>query len=142
MENQLKKLVRLQGAGEAVGIYSVCSANEYVIRSAIAYGKAHKIPVLIEATANQVNQFGGYTGMEPKDFAHWIETLAGEMGMPMNNIILGGDHLGPLVWRKENADTAMEKAETLVRLFVEAGFKKIHIDTSMPLGTDQADGIF
>ena len=142
MENQLKKLVRLQGAGEAVGIYSVCSANEYVIRSAIAYGKAHRIPVLIEATANQVNQFGGYTGMEPKDFAHWIETLAGEMGMPMDNIILGGDHLGPLVWRKENADTAMEKAETLVRLFVEAGFKKIHIDTSMPLGTDQADGIF
>lgn len=142
MENQLKKLVQLQGAGESVGIYSVCSANEYVIRSAIAYGKAQGIPVLIEATANQVNQFGGYTGMQPKDFAQWIGKLADEMGMPRKNIILGGDHLGPLVWRKENAESAMEKAETLVRLFVEAGFRKIHIDTSMPLGTDQADGIF
>lgn len=142
MENQLKKLVQLQGAGESIGIYSVCSANEYVIRSAIAYGKAQGIPVLIEATANQVNQFGGYTGMQPKDFAQWIGKLADEMGMPRKNIILGGDHLGPLVWRKENAESAMEKAETLVRLFVEAGFRKIHIDTSMPLGTDQADGIF
>ena len=142
MENQLKTLVQLQGAGESVGIYSVCSANEYVIRSAIAYGKAQGIPVLIEATANQVNQFGGYTGMQPKDFAQWIGKLADEMGMPRENLILGGDHLGPLVWRKENAESAMEKAETLVRLFVEAGFRKIHIDTSMPLGTDQADGIF
>lgn len=138
----MKKHVRLQRAGENVGIYSVCSANEYVIRSAIAYGKAQGIPVLIEATANQVNQFGGYTGMQPKDFAQWIGKLADEMGMPQENIILGGDHLGPLVWRKENAESAMEKAETLVRLFVEAGFRKIHIDTSMPLGTDQADGIF
>lgn len=142
MENQLKTLVQLQGAGESVGIYSVCSANEYVIRSAIAYGKAQGIPVLIEATANQVNQFGGYTGMQPKDFAQWIGKLADEMGMPRENLILGGDHLGPLVWRKENAESAMKKAETLVRLFVEAGFRKIHIDTSMPLGTDQADGIF
>lgn len=142
MENQLKTLVQLQGAGESVGIYSVCSANEYVIRSAIAYGKAQGIPVLIEATANQVNQFGGYTGMWPKDFAQWIGKLADEMGMSRENLILGGDHLGPLVWRKENAESAMEKAETLVRLFVEAGFRKIHIDTSMPLGTDQADGIF
>ena len=81
MENQLKTLVQLQGAGESVGIYSVCSANEYVIRSAIAYGKAQGIPVLIEATANQVNQFGGYTGMQPKDFAQWIGKLADEMGM-------------------------------------------------------------
>ena len=142
MENQLKKMVRLQSEGQSVGIYSVCSANEYVIRSAIAYGKTHEIPVLIEATANQVNQFGGYTGMQPKDFAQWIAKMAEEMNMPQDNIILGGDHLGPLVWRKENAESAMKKAETLVRLFVEAGFKKIHIDTSMPLGTDQADGIF
>ena len=98
-ENQLKKLVRLQSAGEPVGIYSVCSANEYVIRAALAYGRAQRIPVLIEATANQVNQFGGYTGMTPADFADWVYTLADETGMPRGNVILGGDHLGPLVWR-------------------------------------------
>ena len=33
----------------------------------------------------------------------------------------------------------MEKAKTLVRLFVEAGYRKIHLDTSMKLGDDPAD---
>lgn len=141
-ENQLKKLVRLQSAGEPVGIYSVCSANEYVIRAALAYGRAQRIPVLIEATANQVNQFGGYTGMTPADFADWVYTLADETGMPRGNVILGGDHLGPLVWRGEDAAAAMEKAETLVAQFVSAGFQKIHIDASMALGTDLTDGAF
>lgn len=141
-EHQLKKLVRLQSAGEPVGIYSVCSANEYVIRSALAYGREQRIPVLIEATANQVNQFGGYTGMTPEDFAAWVYALSDELGMPRGNVILGGDHLGPLVWRGEDAAAAMEKAETLVAQFVSAGFQKIHIDTSMPLGTDLTDGAF
>lgn len=142
MENQLRKMVQLQAKGEPVGIYSVCSANEYVLRAALQYGKEKNIPVLIEATANQVNQFGGYTGMTPKDFTAWIHGLAEETGMVWENVILGGDHLGPLVWRKESSSQAMEKAEVLVAQFVEAGFQKIHIDTSMPLGTDQSDGIF
>lgn len=142
MENQLRKMIQLQAEGEPVGIYSVCSANEFVLRSALRYGKEKNIPVLIEATANQVNQFGGYTGMTPKDFALWIRSLAEQMGIAPENVILGGDHLGPLVWRKENSREAMEKAEDLVAQFVEAGFQKIHIDTSMPLGTDQADGVF
>ncbi len=141
-ENQLKKLVRLQGSGEPVGIYSVCSANEYVLRSALAYSKEQRIPVLIEATANQVNQFGGYTGMTPADFAAWVYALSDEIGMPRRDVILGGDHLGPLVWRGEDAAAAMEKAEALVAQFVMAGFQKIHIDTSMPLGVDLADGSF
>ena len=142
MENQLRKMVQLQAEGQPVGIYSVCSANEYVLRAALRYGKENKIPVLIEATANQVNQFGGYTDMTPKDFACWIRGLAEDEGIAFENVILGGDHLGPLVWRKENSREAMDKAEVLVAQFVEAGFQKIHIDTSMPLGTDQADGIF
>lgn len=142
MENQLRTLVRLQAAGEPVGIYSVCSASEYVIRSALAYGRAQRVPVLIEATANQVNQFGGYTGMTPGDFAAWVYGLADQAGLARDNVILGGDHLGPLVWRGEDAASAMDKAETLVEQFAAAGFRKIHIDTSMPLGTDQADGVF
>lgn len=142
MENQMKKLVSLQAEGKHVGIYSVCSANEQVIRSALRYARDNRIPVLIEATANQVNQYGGYTGMRPADFAQWVFGLAGEMGIAKENVILGGDHLGPLVWRKENAVEAMEKAEVLVAEFVKAGFRKIHIDTSMPLGTDMEEGIF
>lgn len=142
MENQMKKLVRLQAEGKSVGIYSVCSANEQVIRSALCYARDNRIPVLIEATANQVNQFGGYTGMKPADFAQWVFGLARQVGIHRDNVILGGDHLGPLVWRKENAEEAMDKAEVLVAQFVKAGFRKIHIDTSMPLGTDMADGGF
>lgn len=135
-------MVQLQQQREPVGIYSVCSANEYVLRSALRYAKEKRIPVLIEATANQVNQYGGYTGMTPKDFACWIRVLAEKEGIAFENVILGGDHLGPLVWRKEDSRCAMEKAEVLVAQFVEAGFRKIHIDTSMPLGTDLEDGTF
>lgn len=142
MENQMKRLVKLQSEGKHVGIYSVCSANEQVIRSALCYARDNRIPVLIEATANQVNQFGGYTGMQPADFAQWVFGLADQLGIARENVILGGDHLGPLVWRKESAGEAMAKAEALVAAFVKAGFRKIHIDTSMPLGTDMEDGHF
>ena len=142
MENQMKTLVRLQSEGLSVGIYSVCSANEQVLRAALCYAKEQKIPVLIEATANQINQFGGYIGMTPAQFAQWVYTMADEIGIARENVILGGDHLGPLVWRKEDAASAMEKAEVLVDAFIRAGFRKIHIDTSMPLGTDMEDGIF
>ena len=89
---------------------------------------------MIEATCNQVNQEGGYTGMTPADFISWLRGLAGEADVPMDRLILGGDHLGPNPWRKEPADRAMEKARALVRLYVEAGFTKIHLDASMALG--------
>ncbi len=142
MKNQLTALVDLQAAGQRVGIYSVCSANEYVLRAALRYGRENRIPVLIEATANQVNQFGGYTGMTPADFAAWLRRLAEQEGIAWENVILGGDHLGPLVWRGEDPDSAMAKAERLVADCVAAGFRKIHIDTSMPLGDDLASGRF
>jgi tagatose-1,6-bisphosphate aldolase non-catalytic subunit AgaZ/GatZ len=32
--------------------------------------------VLIEATCNQVNQDGGYTGMTPADFRRFVEDIA------------------------------------------------------------------
>lgn len=118
------------------GIPSYCTASPLVIevcmRSALSSGK----PVLIEATANQVNQFGGYTGMKPADFADMLYEMADKLGLPHEQLILGGDHLGPLVWSREDADSAMDKAEELVRCYVEAGFQKIHLDTSMRLGGD------
>jgi len=54
-------------------------------------------------------------------------------------VILGGDHLGPNVWQSEDAETAMEKACDLVRTYVKAGFKKIHLDASMRCGDDPDD---
>jgi len=46
----------------------------------------------------------------------------------------GGDHLGPNPWKSEPAAQAMDKARELVRLYVEAGFTKIHLDASMACG--------
>jgi D-tagatose-1,6-bisphosphate aldolase subunit GatZ/KbaZ len=36
--------------------------------------------VLIEATSNQVNQFGGYTGMQPADFRDFVLNIAKKWG--------------------------------------------------------------
>jgi len=132
----LKKIVELQKKGIAAGIYSACSANELVIEAAMDRAKTDNDYVLIEATANQVNQYGGYTGMKPEDFKNFVYSIAEKCDFPKDKIILGGDHLGPLTWKDMPADKAMDEAKELVKQFVLAGFTKIHIDTSMHLGDD------
>ena len=132
----LHKMVEQRRNGEKVGIPSYCSANKYVLEAALERAKASRRPVLIEATANQVNQFGGYTGMRPKDFKALVTGMAESLGVDESLLILAGDHLGPLTWSDEPEKEAMKKAEDLVREFVEAGFTKIHLDTSMKLGDD------
>ena len=92
--------------------------------------------LLIESTCNQVNQFGGYTGMTPADFAAYVHAQAVENGLPQERLVLGGDHLGPSPWQKEPALSAMQKAQDLVRACVQAGYTKIHLDASMRLGDD------
>ncbi len=128
----LDEILAAQKRGEARGIASICSAHPYVLHQTL---KAFERP-LIEATCNQVNQFGGYTGMTPQDFVGYIRQLAQRCGVPFEKIILGGDHLGPSVWQNEPAVVAMQKAERLVHDYVEAGFVKIHLDCSMRLGDD------
>jgi D-tagatose-1,6-bisphosphate aldolase subunit GatZ/KbaZ len=92
--------------------------------------------VLIEATANQVNQFGGYTGMKPSDFKLNVYKIADSISFDRKKIILGGDHLGPLTWVSEDEETAMKNAEDLVYDYVIEGFTKIHLDTSMRVASD------
>lgn len=137
--NPVAKLLRERTTGRQKGIYSCCSANEYVIRAAIRRAKARDTVVLVEATANQVNQDGGYTGMTPADFRAFLDRLAAEEGMPKERVFCGGDHLGPLTWRHLSEAEAMSRAETLVRSYIMAGFSKIHIDTSMRLADDDPD---
>jgi len=132
----IREIAARRGDGSRAGIYSVCSANEYVLEAVLESGKETGTAVLIEATANQCNQFGGYTGMKPEDFAQFVFRLADKTGFDRKSLILGGDHLGPLVWSGEPEAEAMEKAEVLIRQFVLAGFTKIHIDTSMRLKGD------
>lgn len=135
----LGEMLSRRNADNSAGIWSCCSANEYVIRAAIRRAKERNIPALIEATANQVDQTGGYTGMRPADFRDYVLNIARQEGLPEDRLILGGDHLGPLTFAKLPEKVAMEKARELVRLYVEAGYTKIHLDTSMPLAGDGAD---
>lgn len=114
-----------------VGVYSVCSAHPWVLAAAVLQARDDGTAALIEATSNQVDQDGGYTGMRPADFRELVLGVAREHGLPDDRVVLGGDHLGPNVWRDLGAEEAMARAEVLVATYVEAGFTKIHLDTSM-----------
>jgi len=133
------ELVASQKSGTARGIGSVCSAHRIVVEAAFAQALQDGLPALIESTVNQVNQFGGYTGLTPKAWADFLGMVAAETGFPRDRLIMGGDHLGPYPWRTERADLAMRKARDLVAASIHAGFTKIHLDASMPLGGDSVD---
>lgn len=120
------------------GIYSVCSAHPWVLRAAVRQAKQDAMPLLIEATSNQVNQQGGYTGMLPKDFRALVESIATEEGFPLEKLILGGDHLGPNPWQNLPSAQAMPLALEMMRSYAAAGFTKLHLDASMACADDIA----
>jgi D-tagatose-1,6-bisphosphate aldolase subunit GatZ/KbaZ len=132
----LLDLVRRHRSGEAVGIYSVCSAHPLVLRATLQHARATGSQVLIEATSNQVNQDGGYTGVRPAGFRDLVWHLADEIGLPPDRVLLGGDHLGPNCWQTQAAEVAMQRAGVLVAEYVTAGFRKIHLDCSMSCSDD------
>lgn len=137
--NPLKNIVNLQKKNLQIGIYSACSANVYVIKAVLKKAKDTNSVALIEATANQVDQFGGYTGMKPIDFYNFVMNLAKEENLDSNRVFLGGDHLGPLTWSNLPEDEAMKNATELIKQYVMAGFTKIHVDTSMKVLDDDKD---
>jgi D-tagatose-1,6-bisphosphate aldolase subunit GatZ/KbaZ len=120
------------------GICSICSANEYVLRAAFRNASANN-KVLIESTSNQVDQFGGYTGMTPQKFIEYVSGIADDEGFDRSNLLLGGDHLGPNAWQSEPAASAMDKAKDLIAAYIQAGYTKIHLDTSMHCADDKGD---
>ena len=132
----LQQVIAANRAGRPVGIYAVCSAHPVALEAAMRQGRQDGTTVLIEATANQVNQFGGYTNMRPADFRRRVEKVARKAGVPGDRIVLGGDHLGPTCWAGEPAEQAMAKARALVAAYAAAGFGKVHLDTSMACGGD------
>lgn len=134
--DQFTNALKKNRNGEQSGVYSVCSAHPLVIEAAMEQALSDGTMLLIEATANQVNQFGGYTGMRPADFREFVEGIASKVGFARANLMLGGDHLGPVCWCNEQAEDAMEKALTLIEEYVGAGFQKIHLDCSMACADD------
>ncbi len=141
----LDEIVKAQKRGEAKGITTICSAHPWILKAAMqqtlkvsplrGLRKIFRV-LLVESTCNQVNQYGGYTGMTPADFVRYVRGIAEENQFPFENIILGGDHLGPNVWQNESSESAMQKSAVMVKDYVQAGFVKIHLDCSMRLGDD------
>jgi D-tagatose-1,6-bisphosphate aldolase subunit GatZ/KbaZ len=123
--------------GEAVGIYSVCSAHPLVVEASVQQALDDDGYLLVEATSNQVDQFGGCTGMKPQDFRRLVLDLARRHGLAEDRIVLGGDHLGPNRWQDRPAEEAMAHAGDLIASYVAAGFTKIHLDCSMACADDE-----
>jgi tagatose-bisphosphate aldolase noncatalytic subunit len=139
MERKVKHLTEMvvqHKQGMASGIYAVCSAHPLVLEAAIRYAHQQYSPLLIEATSNQVDQFGGYTGMTPADFYGFVCQMADRLDFPRTQLILGGDHLGPNRWQSLPSYRAMANADELIKSYVAAGFKKIHLDCSMSCADD------
>ena len=134
--SMLEAIFAANRAGVPRGIPSWCTAHPETLRAVLRHHAQGEGPVLIEATCNQVNQHGGYTGMAPARFRAFAEDLAGSCGVDPRRIVLGGDHLGPNPWRHLPAAQAMAEARIMVKAYVEAGFSKIHLDASMACADD------
>jgi D-tagatose-bisphosphate aldolase class II non-catalytic subunit len=128
----LTEIIARNRAGQGGGIPSWCTAHPQTLAAILHAYRNDNAPILIEATCNQVNQFGGYTGMTPADFVAFVHAIARTEGVDPSRLILGGDHLGPNPWKSEPAPQAMAKARDMVAAYVAAGFTKIHLDASMP----------
>ncbi len=135
-DNKILKIISTHKSGKTSGITSICSANNYVIKAAVRQAKKNNQILLIEATSNQVDQFGGYTGQTPAQFKRLVSEIAASLNYPEENIILGGDHLGPNRWQNEKSDSAVRKACDQISAYVNAGFTKIHLDASMKCADD------
>ena len=135
----LREIVAANRGGRPAGLTSVCSANRFVIETALLHAARGHGLVCIESTSNQVNQFGGYTGMTAAGFRDFVAALAAAAEVPAARLMLGGDHLGPYPWRDLPAREAMAHARELVRSCVLAGYAKIHLDASLRCADDPGD---
>ena len=122
---KIKKLIKKKA------LPSFCTSNLDVLKMILHYSKKNNLPCLIECTSNQVNQFGGYTNKTPKQFSKEIIKIAKKIKVKKRNLLLGGDHLGPLPWVKKNHKTSLKNSINLINKFLESNYSKIHIDTSI-----------
>lgn len=136
MSRFLQELAASWHEGRPRGIYSVCSAHPWVLEAAMEQALEDGSHLLVEATSNQVNHQGGYTGMQPGDFRRLVLEAARDKGFDASRLILGGDHLGPNPWQSQPAEDAMREAERMVDGYARAGFTKIHLDASMACGNE------
>lgn len=135
----LPKIIAANRSGKRLGLPSWCTAHPETLAAILRTYRHDQTPILIEATCNQVNQYGGYTGMTPATFRDFVHTIARAQGIDPARIILGGDHLGPNPWKHLTAAEAMARAREMVAAYTAAGFTKIHLDASMPCDGETLD---
>ena len=75
--------------------------------------------------------------MKPKQFVRKVSKIAKDLKFK-NKIIFGADHLGPLPWKHLEKNKALKKSKKLFKDVIEAGYKKIHIDTGIKLKGEQS----
>ena len=126
----LRDIIARNRAGDAVAIPSACTAHPDVLEASLTLAETLDRPIVVEATSNQVNQDGGYTGLKPADFIRFVKDIATRAQVSEARILFGGDHLGPQAWRKLPTEQAMAKAHQMVADYAAAGFTKIHLDCS------------
>jgi D-tagatose-1,6-bisphosphate aldolase subunit GatZ/KbaZ len=137
---RLQDIIFRNRRGEKAGVYAVCSAHPSAVAAAVQQAVGDDSVLHIESTSSQVNQFGGYSGQTPSQFASFVHSAAQHAGLPRERVLLGGDHLGPYPWRDQPSTVAMNKACELVRACVLAGYSKIHLDASMACADDKKAG--
>src|ERR1039457_4527411 len=125
----LRSVIKRNRSGETVGSYAVCSAHPAVIDAVIQQALEDGNCLHIESTSSQVNQFGGYTGMTPQQFADSIRVAAASAGLPAGRVRLGADHRGPFAWRSEPLATAMAKVCDMACLCANSAFLTIPLLT-------------
>jgi len=125
-----KQVLSDNRSGITASIPSVCSAHPDVLCASMLLAKSLEQPLLVEATSNQVNQNGGYTGMTPEKFIDRVHHLADKVEFNHDQLLFGGDHLGTQTWKNESPEIAMGHASELMEHYVKAGFTKIHLDCS------------
>lgn len=133
---RFRNIIERNRGGEALGTYAICSAHPWVLRAALRQAMDDGSLLHVESTSSQVNQFGGYSGQTPRQFAQSLLAAAREAGLPPARLLLGADHLGPYPWRGEAASAALAKGCESARQCVLAGYHKIHLDASMACAGD------
>jgi D-tagatose-1,6-bisphosphate aldolase subunit GatZ/KbaZ len=89
----LLQLLQRHKAGSREGIYSVCSSHPLVIEAALREADRGGQWVLVEATSNQVNQFGGYSGMTPAQFRAYVADIAARAALAARRRPSGSERL-------------------------------------------------
>ena len=138
MSSLLLDTVKRHKSGETVGVYSVCSAHPLVIEAAVLQALDDEGYLLVEATSNQVDQFGGYTGMSLGTFGGSYWAWQDAMGCRKIASSWAATTSAPTGGRSSPRRKLWRTRGILSKSYVAAGFTKIHLDCSMPCADDPA----